>query len=149
MDVAFFLYDLASEAADKLIDLLKMTKKKALADRRSHDARLLFTGESIGITILCEPESRATLKRKLLSLAAIAKYKSKADVWLALGGLSTSPNLVDDIAFAKYKWEENTEMEKLASNLRGNLMTFDGGKIGKNQPCPCGSGKKFKRCHGS
>ena|ERR1051326_2369324 len=22
-------------------------------------------------------------------------------------------------------------------------------KIGRNQPCPCGSGLKFKRCHGS
>jgi hypothetical protein len=22
-------------------------------------------------------------------------------------------------------------------------------KIGRNQPCPCGSGKKYKRCHGS
>ncbi len=21
------------------------------------------------------------------------------------------------------------------------------GKIGRNEPCPCGSGKKFKRCH--
>jgi len=24
-----------------------------------------------------------------------------------------------------------------------------GGKVGRNDPCPCGSGKKFKRCHGS
>jgi uncharacterized protein YecA (UPF0149 family) len=23
-----------------------------------------------------------------------------------------------------------------------------GGKTGRNDPCPCGSGKKFKRCHG-
>ncbi len=23
------------------------------------------------------------------------------------------------------------------------------GKVGRNQPCPCGSGRKFKRCHGS
>lgn len=23
-----------------------------------------------------------------------------------------------------------------------------GGKIGRNEPCPCGSGKKFKQCHG-
>jgi preprotein translocase subunit SecA len=23
------------------------------------------------------------------------------------------------------------------------------GKIGRNQPCPCGSGKKYKRCHGA
>jgi preprotein translocase subunit SecA len=22
------------------------------------------------------------------------------------------------------------------------------GKVGRNAPCPCGSGKKFKRCHG-
>jgi preprotein translocase subunit SecA len=21
-------------------------------------------------------------------------------------------------------------------------------KVGRNQPCPCGSGKKYKRCHG-
>jgi preprotein translocase subunit SecA len=23
-----------------------------------------------------------------------------------------------------------------------------GGKIGRNDPCPCGSGKKYKQCHG-
>jgi preprotein translocase subunit SecA len=21
-------------------------------------------------------------------------------------------------------------------------------KVGRNEPCPCGSGKKFKHCHG-
>src|SRR6478735_8881360 len=26
---------------------------------------------------------------------------------------------------------------------------FGGGKVGRNDPCPCGSGKKYKRCHGS
>jgi len=25
----------------------------------------------------------------------------------------------------------------------------EGGKVGRNDPCPCGSGKKFKRCHGA
>jgi preprotein translocase subunit SecA len=24
-----------------------------------------------------------------------------------------------------------------------------GPKVGRNEPCPCGSGKKFKRCHGA
>ncbi|MDX2206060.1 MAG: SEC-C metal-binding domain-containing protein [Gemmatimonadales bacterium] len=24
-----------------------------------------------------------------------------------------------------------------------------GGKVGRNDPCPCGSGKKYKKCHGS
>jgi len=24
----------------------------------------------------------------------------------------------------------------------------EGEKVGRNDPCPCGSGKKYKRCHG-
>ena len=23
------------------------------------------------------------------------------------------------------------------------------GQVGRNEPCPCGSGKKFKHCHGA
>jgi preprotein translocase subunit SecA len=22
-------------------------------------------------------------------------------------------------------------------------------KVGRNEPCPCGSGKKYKKCHGT
>ncbi|MCR6659899.1 MAG: SEC-C metal-binding domain-containing protein [Asticcacaulis sp.] len=22
------------------------------------------------------------------------------------------------------------------------------GRVGRNEPCPCGSGRKFKHCHG-
>jgi len=25
---------------------------------------------------------------------------------------------------------------------------FGGGQVGRNDPCPCGSGQKYKRCHG-
>ena len=27
-------------------------------------------------------------------------------------------------------------------------ISTPGEKIGRNEPCPCGSGKKYKRCHG-
>ena len=29
-----------------------------------------------------------------------------------------------------------------------NSVTANWGKVGRNSPCPCGSGKKFKNCHG-
>jgi preprotein translocase subunit SecA len=32
--------------------------------------------------------------------------------------------------------------------VAGNLITADGKKVGRNDPCPCGSGKKYKNCHG-
>jgi preprotein translocase subunit SecA len=25
----------------------------------------------------------------------------------------------------------------------------EGKKVGRNDPCPCGSGKKYKKCHGA
>lgn len=28
------------------------------------------------------------------------------------------------------------------------LKNIDGDKVGRNDPCPCGSGKKYKKCHG-
>lgn len=31
----------------------------------------------------------------------------------------------------------------------GQTLRREGPKIGRNDPCPCGSGKKFKKCHGS
>ncbi|MBO4413441.1 MAG: SEC-C domain-containing protein [Clostridia bacterium] len=29
------------------------------------------------------------------------------------------------------------------------VVIKSGEKIGRNDPCPCGSGKKYKRCHGA
>jgi preprotein translocase subunit SecA len=39
---------------------------------------------------------------------------------------------------------------KGASDSAAVMDTFvrDGRKVGRNEPCPCGSGKKYKQCHG-
>ena len=147
-DVVFFLYDLAGKGADDLIEILRVTKRKANADRKAHDARAIFKETKSGVTVLVEPDSPAQLRKKLLPLARVAKYKSKADVWLALGCVATSENVVDAIAFAKFEWKPDAELEQLASHFQGRLMTPSGRKIGRNEPCPCDSGKKFKHCHG-
>ena len=34
------------------------------------------------------------------------------------------------------------------SNPSSGTFTHMGGKVGRNEPCPCGSGKKVKRCCG-
>jgi preprotein translocase subunit SecA len=39
-------------------------------------------------------------------------------------------------------WAELPEAEK---KMRLDVMFR---RIGRNDPCPCGSGKKWKRCHG-
>jgi len=31
----------------------------------------------------------------------------------------------------------------------GTKTVAAGAKVGRNDPCPCGSGKKYKKCHGA
>ena len=31
----------------------------------------------------------------------------------------------------------------------GPQQVMSGAKVGRNDPCPCGSGKKYKKCHGT
>lgn len=49
--------------------------------------------------------------------------------------------------------QRELEMARAASNgasaSNGNTPRVTGDKVGRNDPCPCGSGKKFKKCHGA
>lgn len=148
-DVIFFLYDLAGKGADNLIRAIKLVKANTERDQRSHDARLIFDGNEIGVTILCET-SRNDLRRKLLPLMAVSKYRTKAQRWLGVGCIAGSPNLVDAVAFDDQAWEENSELDKIIKERftgRGRIVNADREKVGRNDPCPCGSSKKFEKCH--
>lgn len=61
----------------------------------------------------------------------------------------------DDVAAMEHKEEQNVTFQHQSPSQPTNrepekVETFvrDGQKVGRNDPCPCGSGKKFKQCHG-
>lgn len=33
--------------------------------------------------------------------------------------------------------------------VKNRVFDKEGGRVGRNDPCPCGSGKKYKKCHGA
>jgi uncharacterized protein len=37
----------------------------------------------------------------------------------------------------------------LAERLKVDTVVRDQPKVGRNDPCPCGSGRKYKQCHGA
>ncbi len=39
--------------------------------------------------------------------------------------------------------------EEMAQMAGGTPIVREGAKVGRNDPCPCGSGKKYKQCHGT
>lgn len=58
----------------------------------------------------------------------------------------------DSAQVRTYSHEEiNALAEDEAESVDGQAVepfVRDGAKIGRNDPCPCGSGKKYKHCHG-
>ena len=51
----------------------------------------------------------------------------------------------------KYQHDEANSMGEAPKNAGAEEhkpFTREGRKIGRNEPCPCGSGKKYKQCHG-
>ena len=54
------------------------------------------------------------------------------------------------IYYAKNKKIDSNVINKIKITLSNLGITAKAtSKIGRNETCPCGSGKKFKRCHGS
>jgi preprotein translocase subunit SecA len=50
------------------------------------------------------------------------------------------------------RWEDELEVRERRAALVSNLPSCDStfrSKIGRNERCPCGSGRKYKHCHGS
>ena len=48
--------------------------------------------------------------------------------------------------------EEATEeaaAEDEAAPAKPQTVVREAPKVGRNDPCPCGSGKKYKQCHGA
>jgi preprotein translocase subunit SecA len=49
----------------------------------------------------------------------------------------------------KHRELEHAHAASASSGSNGNSPRIAGEKVGRNDPCPCGSGKKFKKCHGA
>jgi len=60
---------------------------------------------------------------------------------------------VENVRYQHAAFEESAEGEDVAiladdEQAKGVPLKRAMGKVGRNDPCPCGSGKKYKQCHG-
>jgi preprotein translocase subunit SecA len=71
---------------------------------------------------------------------------------LALAGVKTVPrNLTFNDPSSTPTAFARAAQPREASGGTGEVQTVrrEGPKVGRNDPCPCGSGKKYKKCHGA
>jgi len=67
---------------------------------------------------------------------------------------SKAPSTTIDALEREFERKKKRELEaaraaSTSSSSNGNSPRITGEKVGRNDPCPCGSGKKYKKCHGA
>jgi preprotein translocase subunit SecA len=65
-----------------------------------------------------------------------------------------APSTTIDALEREFQKKKQRELEQArsvgsATSSNGNTPRVTGEKVGRNDPCPCGSGKKYKKCHGA
>ena len=151
VDLGFMLLQMSGESAAQLSQGIEYATRLARETRGIHDITM-GSGKDTGITIhssyLPMPEGTQRLQAHVLA----KKYQQKAMSWF---GVAVRP---DDgsVLFgynAEFTWQKDDAMEEAACSFKNGLgIEFVNGeprkrKIGRNDPCPCGSGKKYKKCH--
>ncbi len=82
----------------------------------------------------------------------LEELSSASDIkWLKLDIINSYDNIVEFKAYYKENNKTNVLHEKSTFIQEDGMWKYQDGelynsKIERNEPCPCGSGKKFKRC---
>jgi preprotein translocase subunit SecA len=80
------------------------------------------------------------IKTETISILCKVKVKAEEDVE-AVESMHRKPQKM------QYQHESASAMGEAKDESEGTFVR-EGRKVGRNEPCPCGSGKKYKQCHG-
>ncbi len=106
-------------------------------------------------------EAAASFSRKDASAWANAAQFTKLDVLATeRGGETDDEGLVDFAATYTESGKVHVLRERslfrrdagawrYVGRGKGQTATREGPRVGRNDPCPCGSGQKYKKCHGA
>jgi len=91
------------------------------------------------------------IKNDVVKMVMTVRIQSREEIDAAEAAMQQSH--VENVHYEHADFNPNAAPEELmaptavAADNGEQLMTM-GVKVGRNDPCPCGSGKKFKACHG-
>ena len=87
-----------------------------------------------------------TVKREVTQVTMLVKVQSEADVQAV-----EKPAELENVQYQHADYDEALGHDDETAEAGATVATpFErsGAKVGRNDPCPCGSGKKYKQCHG-
>ncbi len=155
IDLGFMLLRMSEQAIIDLSRVVNHLAARTRADGKVHDASFSFKEDS-GITFHCTDEPVYNAGPRLEAYCNLRKYREKAREWFGLCMSSKGPKVRFGVSLV-YPWAHDAEMDVRSKSMQ-SPMPIDQGlrairtsrcrrkKIGRNDPCPCGSGRKYKKC---
>jgi preprotein translocase subunit SecA len=85
-----------------------------------------------------------TVKREVTQVTMLVQVKTEADVEAV-----EKPAELENVQYQHASYDEALgESGEDEAQPAAQPFERQGVKVGRNDPCPCGSGKKYKQCHG-
>jgi hypothetical protein len=151
IDLGLLLLELSEETVETLSRGIRQITAATRRDGKKHDITIELGKSSAGLTIHCNPGDLLSAQNSLRIHCEGRKYSQKANRWF---GLAVKPD--GSLWFGlklEFPWVQDARMERLmhhwpkaTARPAAAIGTRAARKIGRNTPCPCGSGKKYKRC---
>jgi preprotein translocase subunit SecA len=87
------------------------------------------------------------VKREVTQKLMLVRVQSEQEVEQAAEQVEHVPE-PKNVQYHHADYDEALETAKSSDDTAVQPFVRHGQKIGRNDPCPCGSGKKYKQCHG-
>jgi hypothetical protein len=151
VDLGFMLLTLGEESLDDLNRGLEEIAQRTRKDGELHDFTLGFEKGNTGLTVHCGSLPNAIAAKTLAAHCERRKYLCRAGSWFGL--VVRADDALPKFGLnLRFPWKQTDVMDEATKgmarvgSLRRGASMFTPRKIGRNEPCPCGSGKKFKKC---
>jgi hypothetical protein len=153
IDLGFILLTIGEETFIAASKAIEQIAQMAVIDGKSHDFTVGLGQGGTGLTVHCNNDPIEVAGLSLQKHCYARKYTERASTWF---GVCLSPN--DQVLRfginLDFAWQQSEEMDVLTQGMSkgtrlnnvGSRLRSAGSKVGRNDPCPCGSGKKFKKC---
>jgi hypothetical protein len=153
IELGFMLLTLGEDTVTQADRYIRRINKWTCRDGKPHDFTMNLSAASSGLTFHCSNSPFQTAQRALYVHCVRRKYVERAASWFGVclhpGDLKIRTGVT-----LQHEWKQDAALDEMtkgmataavgASNPKSRPQAQP--KTGRNEPCPCGSGIKYKKC---
>lgn len=149
--LVLFLLHCASDVWQQMNQAIESLRRSVSANAESRSISSVLDDIGVGLTVKCTSSQWEGPVESLRDTCTVHKYRGRVGRWVGVS-VSARDGTVRDVVALEHEWRRDPEIEHRLMARREytsivGLRTASGVRaVGRNAPCPCGSGKKFKKC---